>query len=106
METEQQASCLVAAARFLREYWLRFTLISFALWVPCFWHRRIEAGDLRSPAYNAWLAPLIEKAQAPRLYLAPPWYHVPFDLLRLNVSTAFGLPAPHNNLVVPSACLF
>jgi len=52
--------------------WLRFRpqiiggfAISALMVVPCWWHRRIEAGDLASHVYNAWLAQLIEKGQAP-----------------------------------------
>jgi len=30
--------------------------ICVQLLVPCFWHQRIEAGDLASHVYNAWLA--------------------------------------------------
>src|SRR5258708_23515922 len=106
METEQQASCLVAAARFVREYWLRFTLISFALWVRCCWHRRIEAGDLGSHAYNAWLAQLIEKGQAPGLYLARQWNNVLFDLLLLKFGNAFGLAAAQKIVVVLCVLIF
>ena len=29
--------------------------ISILMIVPCLWHRRIEAGDLASHVYNAWL---------------------------------------------------
>ncbi len=104
METEQQASCLVAAARFLREYWLRFTFISSALLIPCFWHRRIEAGDLGSHAYNAWLAQLIEKGQAPGLYIAGQWNNVLFDLLLLKFGNWFGLAAAQK-IVVPLCTL-
>ena len=46
--------------------------ISIAMIVPCLWHRRIEAGDLASHVYNAWLAQLIEKGQAPGLYIVQP----------------------------------
>ena len=106
METEQQASCLVAAARFLREYWLRFTLISFALWVPCFWHRRIEAGDLGSHAYNAWLAQLIEKGQAPGLYFARQWNNVLFDVLLLKFGNAFGLAVAQKIAVALCVLIF
>src|SRR5579859_4576029 len=70
METEQQPSCVGAAARFLRQSWLRFVVVSSVLLLPCFWHRRIEAGDLASHAYNAWLAQLIEKGQASGLYFS------------------------------------
>src|SRR5229473_3775306 len=106
METEQQASCLVAAARFLREYWLRFTLISFALLVPCFWHRRIEAGDLGSHAYNAWLAQLIEKGQAPGLYFARQWNNVLFDVLLLKFGNAFGLAVAQKIAVALCVLIF
>src|SRR5712672_4222573 len=90
METAQQTSCLVAAGRFLRAYWLRSTLISITLLAPCFWHRRIEAGDLGSHVYNAWLAQLIERGQAPGLYLARQWNNVLFDLLLLKLGNLFG----------------
>jgi hypothetical protein len=106
METEQQASCLVAAARFLRDYWLRFTLISSALLVPCFWHRRIEAGDLGSHVYNAWLVQLIEKGQAPGLYLAKQWNNVLFDVLLLKFGNAFGLGAAQKIVVAVCVLLF
>jgi hypothetical protein len=91
METERQASCLVAAARFLREYWLRFATISLTLLAPCVWHPRIEAGDLGSHVYNAWLAQLIEKGQAPGLYIARQWNNVLFDVLLLKFGNTFGL---------------
>src|SRR5262249_52154204 len=41
--------------------------VSVLLLIPCFWHRRIEAGDLPSHVYNAWLAQLIGQGQAPGL---------------------------------------
>jgi hypothetical protein len=106
METEQQTSCLVAAARFVREYWLRFTLISSALLVPCFWHRRIEAGDLGSHVYNAWLAQLIEKGQAPGLYFARQWNNVLFDLLLLKFGNAFGLAVAQKIAVALCVLIF
>jgi hypothetical protein len=99
MHTERNASCLVAATRFLRECWLRATLISCALLVPCFWHRRIEAGDLASHVYNAWLAQLIEKGQAPGLYIARQWNNVLFDVLLLKFGNAFGLAAAQKIVV-------
>jgi hypothetical protein len=106
MESEQQASCLVAAARFLREYWLRFTIISLALLIPCVWHRRIEAGDLGSHVYNAWLAQLIEKGQAPGLYIARQWNNVLFDVLLLKVGNAVGLAVGQKIVVALCVLLF
>ena len=73
-----------------RQFWLRVLLLSGLLAVPCFWHRRIEAGDLASHVYNAWLAQLIEKGQAPGLYLVGRWNNVLFDFTLLQLGKAFG----------------
>lgn len=73
----------------LREL-LLFVAISVLLLVPCFWHRHIEAGDLGSHVYNAWLAQLIEQGKAPGLYTVTQWNNVLFDLLLLNLSKLFG----------------
>jgi len=76
---------------FLRQFKLRVLLMSAVLAVPCFWHRRIEAGDLASHVYNAWLAQLIEKGQAPGLYLANLWDNVLFDFTLLHLGELLGL---------------
>jgi hypothetical protein len=65
-------------------------LISAVLLTPCWWHRHIEAGDLGSHVYNAWLAQLIEKGQAPGLYIAPQWNNVLVDWLLLHVGSLVG----------------
>jgi hypothetical protein len=67
-----------------------FFLISCLLLIPCFWHRHIEAGDLASHVYNAWLAELIEQGKAPGLYIVTQWNNVLFDLLLLNFVKMFG----------------
>jgi hypothetical protein len=104
METDRDASSLKrngfqAAADFLRQYWLQAIAISAGLLIPCFWHRRIEAGDLGSHVYNAWLAQLIERGHAPGLYLARQWNNVLFDLLLLRIGNLFGLAAAQKILV-------
>ena len=73
-----------------RRDFLLFLSISAVLLVPCFWHHHIEAGDLGSHSYNAWLAQLIEQDQAPGLYTVTQWNNVLFDLLLLNLSKLFG----------------
>jgi hypothetical protein len=93
MGTDRDASALHAAADFLRRFWLQVIAISGGLVIPCFWHRRIEAGDLASHVYNAWLAQLIERGQAPGLYLARQWNNVLFDLLLLKLGNLFGFAA-------------
>jgi len=77
--------------------------ISALILVPCWWHRRIEAGDLASHVYNAWLAQLIEKGQAPGLYIAKRWNNILFDVALLRVANLFGLAAAEK--VVVSACV-
>src|SRR5271167_3627031 len=67
--------------------------ISIAMIVPCLWHRRIEAGDLASHVYNAWLAQLIEKGQAPGLYIVRQWNNVLFDWTLLHVANVVGFAA-------------
>ena len=65
--------------------------ISLFLLIPCFWHHHIEAGDLGSHVYNAWLAQLIRQGKAPGLYLVRQYNNVLFDLLLLYLAKPFGL---------------
>src|ERR1700730_10703153 len=64
--------------------------VSIAMVVPCVWHRRIEAGDLASHTYNAWLAQLIEKGQAPGLYIVRQRNNVLFDWTLQHAASFFG----------------
>ena len=75
-----------------RSRWLVLAM-SAAVLIPCFWHRRIEAGDLASHVYNAWLAQLTEKGQAPGLYIARQWDNILFDVLLLGLAKAAGFAA-------------
>jgi EpsG family len=77
--------------------------LSVVLVIPCGWHRRIEAGDLASHVYNAWLAQLIEKGQAPGLYTAKRWTNILFDVLLLRTANVFGLVAAQK--IVVSICV-
>lgn len=78
-------------------------LISFAIIVPCLWHRHIQAGDLASHVYNAWLAQLIEKGQAPGLYFVGQWNNVLFDFMLLHAAHLMGFAAAEK--VVVSFCV-
>src|SRR5258705_12578987 len=88
---------------FLRQSKLRILFLSVVLVIPCVWHRRIEAGDLASHVYNAWLAQLIGKGQAPGLYIAKQWKNVLFDVALLRVANLVGLTAAQK--IVVSACV-
>lgn len=77
--------------------------ISLAMIVPCVWHRHIEAGDLGSHVYNAWLAQLIENGQAPAMYIARQWDNVLVDWSILHFANLFGFAAAEKMVV--SACV-
>ena len=79
-------------AFFRRHRWL-ILAVSAAVLIPCFWHRRIEAGDLASHVYNAWLAQLIEKGQAPGLCFSGQWNNVLFEVTLLWLAKVFGFAA-------------
>jgi hypothetical protein len=89
--------------QFVRARLRSIMVISALLLIPCYWHRRIAAGDLASHVYNAWLAQLIEKGQAPGLYLAKQWNNVLFDVALLKCANLFGLAAAEK--IVVSACV-
>jgi hypothetical protein len=82
-----------AAAAFIAKYRVRLLVISALILIPCFWHRHIEAGDLGSHVYNAWLAQLIEHGQAPGLRVAYPSTNILFDYLMSGLARIFGLRA-------------
>jgi hypothetical protein len=92
-----------AVISFLRQSKLRVLFLSAVIVIPCMWHQRIEAGDLASHAYNAWLAQLIEKGQAPGLYIAKQWNNVLFDVALLRVANLVGLAVAEK--VVVSICV-
>ena len=92
--TNPHRSALAQSREFVLEHWRRILAISAIELVPCFWQRRIEASDLGSHVYNAWLAQLIRHGDAPGLWLAHPWTNVLFDLLLSFFGSLFGLAGP------------
>jgi hypothetical protein len=94
------------ALLFLRLHKLRVAALSVLLVTPCFWHRRIEAGDLASHVYNAWLAHLIEKGQAPGLYIVHRWNNVLFDISLLHTANVVGLGAAEKIVIALCVLIF
>src|SRR4029077_18189256 len=68
-------------------------LVSVAILIPCFWHAHMQAGDLASHVYNAWLAQLVGEGKAPGIYLVWQWNNVLFDLMLLKLGEVFGFAA-------------
>ena len=74
-----QEPLLPATATFVRTHAWRILALSALVLIPCFWHPWIEAGDLGSHVYNAWLANLAERGQAPGVFVVRQWSNVLFD---------------------------
>lgn len=100
----EPAPAVLHRAMFVRRYALRIFVISAAVLLPCFWHARIEAGDLPSHVYNAWLAQLIEKGQAPGLYFSHQHNNILFDIAMLHAANTVGFAAGQK-LVVSAGVL-
>jgi hypothetical protein len=77
-------------SRFLRSQFAAVAACSALVITPCFWHRQLEAGDLPSHTYNAWLAQLTEQGRAPGLYIAHQWTNTLFDFLLLSCARILG----------------
>jgi hypothetical protein len=56
-----------------------FALLSIVLLIPCFWQPHIQAGDLSSHLYNAWLARQVSAGKLPGLVIVPVWTNVLAD---------------------------
>ncbi|MBN9661678.1 MAG: hypothetical protein J0H49_26010 [Acidobacteria bacterium] len=69
---------------------IQVLLISVALLIPCFWHKNIQAGDLSSHLYNAWLATEISAGRGEGLEVATPTTNVLFDGMLLVLMKAGG----------------
>jgi hypothetical protein len=61
--------------------------------VPLFWHRHIMQNDFASHVYNAWLATLVSKGQAPGVYIAREWNNVLVDEILATLGQVVGWAA-------------
>jgi hypothetical protein len=86
--------------------WARYALASAALLAPCFWQSRIQAGDLGSHIYNAWLAELIRQGRAPGLSIVPQKTNVLFDLLLSMLFRSVGSAAAQRIAVSLAVLVF
>lgn len=68
--------------------WLRYLFLSLLLLAPVYWQSRVQAGDLSSHIYNAWLAQLIETGRTQGMVIVKQTTNVLFDLM---LSTLFPL---------------
>jgi hypothetical protein len=75
-----------------------------ALVFPCLWRSNLQAGDLSSHLYNAWLVQLIHRGQAPGLSIATQSTNVLFDWI-LSALLALTGPAAAQRIAVVLAVL-
>src|SRR5689334_13625763 len=69
--------------------WGSALLVSLLLLIPVFWQPRLQAGDLSSHIYNAWLVNLIEHGKTPGLIVVRQWTNVLFDWLLAGLFRLF-----------------
>lgn len=93
-------------AGWIAQNWARILAVSLIVLIPCFWHSRIEAGDLGSHTYNAWLAQLIERGQVSGLGIVWMWHNTLFDLLLAGLGKFLSLYAAEKLAVSLSVLIF
>src|ERR1700693_730187 len=86
--------------------WIAIPLFSAALLMPCFWQSRIQAADLSSHIYNAWLASQIHQGVAPGLWISPQSNNVLFDLVLEWLLVRIGPNAAQQVAVAASVLVF
>jgi len=88
--------------------WLQRRLVyvplSLALLLPCYWQPRIQAGDLSSHIYNAWLTELIQSGRTEGLAIVGQATNVLFDLILYTLFRWLG-PDWAQRLAVSGAVL-
>ncbi len=90
-DTSVPAGVFKQTVDFIRKNWPKLLAISAAVLTPCFWHRRLEAGDLGSHVYNAWLVQLVQQHKVSGIWIASQRTNVLFDLLLSAVARIAGL---------------
>ncbi len=100
----ERPSARQSARQFLARTPVRVGVISALVLVPCFWQARIQAGDLSSHLYNAWLSILIEEDRAPGLTIVAQHTNVLFDVVLAGLMRAVG-PWGAEHIAVPLAVL-
>jgi hypothetical protein len=106
VDLESRIQARLRAGEFISKHWKKLLAISVLILIPCFWHRHIEAGDLGSHVYNAWLAHLIERGQAPGLWIAHPSTNILFDYLLSGLAKVFGLQVAEKISVALAVLIF
>src|ERR1043166_249896 len=73
--------------------WKTYVLWSILLLLPVYWQPRVQAGDLSSHIYNAWLAQLIETGRTQGLVIVQQGTNILFDLMIAALFRVVGAEA-------------
>ena len=79
-------------------------IVSLVLLAPCWWHARIEAGDVASHTYNAWLANHVSRLHG--LFLVRQGTNVLYDFLLAHLCRWLGYALGEKLAVSLVALLF
>jgi hypothetical protein len=82
------------------------TIASLALLIPSFWQSRIQAGDLSSHVYNAWLAAQVRDGHLSGFSFASQWTNVLFDHMLGFLLALSGVNAAQSIAVGVTVLLF
>src|SRR5688572_18008991 len=79
--------------------------ISVLLIVPCLWQPRIQAGDLSSHLYNAWLASEIRHGHIDGFEIVPVWTNVLTDWILMAAVPSVGAVWAGRLVAVPAVLI-
>jgi hypothetical protein len=94
-----------ALAALGRSRWL-YVLVSVLVLAPCYWQPRVQAGDLSSHIYNAWLAQLIESGHMQGLQIVGQTTNILFDLMLTGLFKLAGAEAAQRLSVSLAVLIF
>ena len=80
--------------------------ISLLLIVPCFWQPHIQAGDLSSHLYNAWLASEVQRGAIDGFEIVPVWTNVLTDWIMTAAVPVVGTVWSARLVIVPAVLIF
>jgi hypothetical protein len=83
-----------------------YAALSVLLLIPCYWQPRLQAGDLSSHIYNAWLAQLIESGRVTGLSIAGQTTNLLFDLILGVLYRVVGMGASQHIAVSIAVLVF
>lgn len=84
----------------------RLLAISLLLIAPCLWQPHIQAGDLSSHLYNAWLASQIQGGAIDGFEIVPVWTNVLTDWMMTAAVPVIGTVWSARLVIVPAVLVF